>query len=789
LNLFETLKKKFLEREFSKMNQQQREAIFHVFGRLLIIAGAGSGKTTVLVNRISNMICYGNAYNEKFDISEETFQILFDQFEKDRNLIDLKKYINFNSIDPENILAITFTNKAASEIKNRLSERIGSNSEKIWASTFHSMCARILRRHADKIGYSSEFTIYDSDDSKKLVKECQKILNIDEKNISIKSCISAISSAKDDLLCAFDFKVKTINDFRRSKISNVYELYEHKIKNSDAMDFDDLIFNTIKLFQKCPDVLDSYRKIFKFIMIDEYQDTSHAQHQLIKMLAGKNGNLCIVGDDDQSIYKFRGASVENILEFEKSFSDVKVIRLEQNYRSSKNILKAANFLIKNNVKRKGKNLWTNLEEGKKIRFHISYSEHDEASKIASEIQKRIDNGRKFSDFAVLYRTSSQSGVIEKILAKSSIPYKIVGGMRFFERSEVKDLLAYLSVINNPHDEIRLKRIINQPKRSIGGRTISLMGEIARDEGKSFFEVVKYASQYSELNRAAIKVSAFYSLIEFFINENKRGISLSKLYRVILEKTCFIDFLKSENDEADSRIANIEELASFISRFEEEKGENSTLSEFLEEIALISGTVNFENEDSGFVTLMTVHASKGLEFPVVFLPGFEEGIFPGQQSLYELDEIEEERRLAYVAITRAKEEFFMLSSTSRMIFGSTSHNKQSRFIDEIPKEIIEITRSREWKKMPSCQRMPFSTQDMKVKSVVSARNFGIKYNNNLSFTNEFALGENVHHITFGRGKIVSVVTVGNDQLIEVNFEKIGTKKMMSNVANLRKLVLP
>lgn len=779
INEINELKKKILQREFSNLNEPQREAVFRVNGNLLVLAGAGSGKTTVIINRIYNMIVYGDAYNNNLEYNEEIFDKLNNGFKNGKKLSDFSKLLNLKPVLPENILAITFTNKAAKEIKQRLVNKIGEEAEKICTSTFHSLCAKILRAHAEFFGYTPSFTIYDSDDQKRLIKECEKALNIDEKVLSIKSCISYISDAKDNLLSASDFKRKNENNFKMTKVANIYELYEQRMKNSNAMDFDDLIFYTVLLFKKNKDILNKYKNIFKYIMVDEYQDTCKSQHELIKFLAGNNGNLCVVGDDDQSIYKFRGANIKNILYFDKYFKNNKTIRLEQNYRSTKNILAAANSVIKNNHSRKNKNLWTEHAEGDKIEWHMGYSEHDEAMYITSQITKKVQEGRKYSDFAVLYRMGSQSGVIEKLFARNNIPYRIVGNVRFFDRKEVKDIIAYLSVVNNTKDEIRLKRIINRPNRSIGERTLMAIGKAAAANNKTFYEVVRSAYDYPELIRAAAKVSGFANLIESFLKKKVSGVKLSELYKFIIDETGYFDFLEASEDDFGDRIDNVKELGSFISKFEEEKGDEATLELFLEEISLISDSSVTENSDKGFVTLMTIHASKGLEFPIVFLPGFEEGIFPGQQSMYNNDEVEEERRLAYVAITRAKEYLCILNSTSRMTFGSTSHNKPSRFISEIPSELINITKAREWKKMPAGQRVPKSIKDIKIKSVVSARSFGTnaKINNSLNLDKKkYILGDIVNHNIFGHGVVTSVYDMGNDSLLEIDFEKSGKKKI-------------
>ena len=711
--------KKYLDIEFPFLNNRQKEAVFQISGNLLVLAGAGSGKTTVIINRIYNMIRFGDLSN--LNVPDNILGLLSSGLNNGKKLGDFENDIVFDKIRPENILSITFTNKAAKELKERLNKKLGDISSRIWSSTFHSLCARILREYAGELGFSSRFTIYDSDDSKRLIKECLKILELDEKALPIKTCMSSISSAKDELIGCEDYKIQFTNDFKMSNISKVYELYESKKKNSDAMDFDDLIFNTVSLFKSNPDIRAKYHDRFKYVMVDEYQDTSKSQHELIKLIVGDDGNLCVVGDDDQSIYKFRGANIENILSFDKYFKNVRIVRLEQNYRSTGNILSAANAVIRNNASRKEKTLWTNSDNGEKIHLHVSYSEHDEAERIANKIIEEVKNGRSYSDFAVLYRLGLQSAVIEKLLTRHAIPFRVVGNIRFFEKKEVKDMIAYLSVINNRNDEIRLKRIINRPHRSIGDRTMQSISSVAEQHNKTFFEVIQNASNYSELQRASFKISSFSTVMDSLIEASNSGITLSDLYSLILEKTKYIDFLNASEDEPESRVENIKEFGSYISLFESEKGPDASLESFLEEISLISDSSS-SDENSNFVTLMTIHASKGLEFPVVFLPGFEEGIFPSQQCIYEPENVEEERRLAYVALTRAKEQVFILNSTSRLTFGSTSHNKPSRFLSEIPSEILETSKSKDWEKLSVQTKLPSTNREVRVKSVVFARNF-------------------------------------------------------------------
>lgn len=736
-----------MQEKLKKMNPRQLEAVLHTEGPLLILAGAGSGKTTVLINRIAYII--------------------------DQSLAK-----------PWQILAITFTNKAAGELKERLTAMLGDTGGDVWAATFHSTCARILRRDGDRIGYSSHFTVYDTDDSKRLVKDCQKALNIDDKMISHKSILSEISHAKDSMLSPADYQAAAGSDFRLAKIGAVYELYQKRLREADAMDFDDLLGNTVELFRQCPDVLEYYQNRFRYIMVDEYQDTNQVQYEFVRLLAEKSKNLCVVGDDDQSIYKFRGATIENIMSFEKSYPNAKVIRLEQNYRSTKNILNAANAVISNNEERKGKTLWTENPEGDKIQIHTSSNEQDEAGFVATTILEQVAKGRKYSDFAVLYRMNSQSNILEKVFVKSGIPYRIIGGHRFYERREIRDMIAYLSVINNPSDEIRLRRIVNQPKRSIGDKTIATASEIAGALGESLLEVLGRADEFDSLRRASVKLKAFYDMMQELIDANDdESVSLHELYELILEKTGYIEALRGEKEEAETRIENINELASNLLKFQEENGEEATLSAFLEEVSLMTDIDNYD-ETADTVVMMTMHSAKGLEFPVVFLPGFEEGIFPGLQAIYDPNEIQEERRLCYVAITRAKESLYLLNADSRMLFGSTSWNRPSRFSLEIPLDLINKTREQDWRKPDLGTKMPVAETELRRKSATAAMHFG-QVTPPARSGNVFKTGDMVQHKTFGKGLVISATPMGNDVLLEIAFEQ-GTKKLMANFARLAKV---
>ena len=590
-----------LKKQFSHMNNMQQQAVFCTEGPLLILAGAGSGKTTVLVNRI--------AYILQSELCK-----------------------------PWQILAITFTNKAAGELKERICNAVPEGGSDIWAATFHSTCARILRRYGDRIGFTSHFTVYGTDDQKKLVKDILKQLNYDEKMLPVKRVLNEISKAKDEMLTPQEMLKRAGYDNLKQSVAKVYEIYQSRLKTADAMDFDDMLCKTVELFQNCPDILEFYQNQFKYIMVDEYQDTNKVQYKFVSMLAAKYGNICVVGDDDQSIYKFRGATIENILSFENTFKGAKMIRLEQNYRSTQNILNAANGVISNNTMRKGKTLWTENAVGDKIEVHTSDSERDEAQFIAKTILDGVADGRKFSDFAILYRMNAQSNSIEQALSRSGIPHRVIGGRRFYDREEIRDMVAYLQVINNPHDDVRLGRIINVPKRGIGATTLEKASEIAAGLGESIYSVIKDADVYPQLSRAATKLKSFVALIDGLMEAEQSGdYSLAELYDLILEHTDYEKYLKTEKDNPDVRIENIEELSSNIIKFEEDYAEEASLSNFLEEISLQTDIDNYDAEADSSV-MMTLHSAKGLEFSVVFIAGLEEGVFPSIATIMNPDEL-------------------------------------------------------------------------------------------------------------------------------------------------------
>ena len=739
-----------LKKQFSHMNNMQQQAVFCTEGPLLILAGAGSGKTTVLVNRIAYIL-------------------------------------QSKLCKPWQILAITFTNKAAGELKERICNAVPEGGSDIWAATFHSTCARILRRYGDRIGFTSHFTVYGTDDQKKLVKDILKQLNYDEKMLPVKRVLNEISKAKDEMLTPQEMLKRAGYDNLKQSVAKVYEIYQSRLKTADAMDFDDMLCKTVELFQKCPDILEFYQNQFKYIMVDEYQDTNKVQYKFVSMLAAKYGNICVVGDDDQSIYKFRGATIENILSFENTFKGAKMIRLEQNYRSTQNILNAANGVISNNTMRKGKTLWTENAVGDKIEVHTSDSERDEAQFIAKTILDGVADGRKFSDFAILYRMNAQSNSIEQALSRSGIPHRVIGGRRFYDREEIRDMVAYLQVINNPHDDVRLGRIINVPKRGIGATTLEKASEIAAGLGESIYSVIKDADVYPQLSRAATKLKSFVALIDGLMEAEQSGdYSLAELYNLILEHTDYEKYLKTEKDNPDVRIENIEELSSNIIKFEEDYAEEASLSNFLEEISLQTDIDNYDAEADSSV-MMTLHSAKGLEFPVVFIAGLEEGVFPSIATMMNPDELNEERRLAYVGITRAKEKLYITKAKSRMLMGHTSYNKVSRFVNEIPPELLNYTGEK--KTFASTNGFSASSSHISIGA-------GSKFTPNKSFNTftkpavksgtVYKKGDCVFHKVFGKGMIMKTEKMGNDTMLEVAFDKAGTKTLMANFSKMEKI---
>ncbi len=774
---FIKLRKDIIRKEFSNMNDRQFEAVTTAKGPVLVLAGAGSGKTTVLVNRIAYLVKYGDAYNS--DVVP-----FFNEFETDA----LEDYLNgktdnFNSdilsvdpINPWNILAITFTNKAAGELKERITAKLTDEGLDIWAGTFHSICGKILRRHADLLGYDSHFTVYDTDDQKRLLKEIMKSFNVDDKAFPVKMVLNEISHSKDRLISPEEYRAQNGGDYRKKIIADVYEAYAKNLKEFDAMDFDDMIVNTVELLKNFPDVKQIYQRKFKYIMVDEYQDTNHAQYVLISLLASGNNNLCVVGDDDQSIYRFRGATIENILNFEDEYDNAKVIRLEQNYRSTSYILDAANAVIANNKGRKGKTLWTDNGEGVPIEVYTAQDQMDEAKYVAEKVFFNMRNGANASSNAVLYRMNAQSAALENVFARSGVAYTVVGGTKFFDRKEIKDILAYLHVINNPNDNIRLKRIINEPKRGIGDTTINKASEIAEGLGMSLFSVFCESENYPALSRASGKLKEFAEMIKELIKLSE-VVSVHDLSQEVIEKTGYVNALIAAGPTEQDRVENVKELSSSILQYELENDE-PTLSGFLEEVALVSDIDSLDSTQDR-VIMMTVHSAKGLEFDNVFLIGWEEGIFPGTQSIFSgNEEIEEERRLAYVAITRAKKSLHITNAYTRMLYGSTNRNPESRFLKEIPEKLCKKSgmKRNETPRIAVSPAVSNSSYSQKISYTATAK----------KETCNYSAGMTVEHNTFGVGKILKTVPMGSDTLLEIKFEGVGLKKLMAGFAKLKVL---
>lgn len=740
---------------YDTLNEQQNEAVLHTEGPLLILAGAGSGKTRVLTHRIAYLI------EEK-------------------------------GVNPWNILAITFTNKAAGEMRERVDQLVGFGSESIWVSTFHSTCVRILRRHIDLLGYDTNFTIYDADDQKTLMKDVCKLLNIDTKVYRERSLLNAISHAKDELVTPEEFLLQAGGDFSQKKIAEVYAEYEKQLRANNALDFDDLLVKTVQLFQTQKDVLEYYQERFRYIMVDEYQDTNTVQFELIRLLASKYRNLCVVGDDDQSIYKFRGANIKNILNFEQVFEDAKVIKLEQNYRSTGNILNAANTVIRNNMGRKDKTLWTDKGEGEKISLRQFDSAYDEAEYIVDEIRKNVAKGDvTYHDHAILYRTNAQSRMFEEKFVTANIPYKIVGGVNFYARREIKDLLAYLKTVDNGKDDLAVRRIINVPKRGIGLTSTNRVQEYASRHEIGFYDALCGVDLIPDIGRGASKLESFVALIEHFKTDAK-DLSLSDLMQEIIEETGYVESLRAdEGEEADARIENIDELLSKITAYEEtceEQNEPATLSGFLEEVALVAD-IDSLDEDSDYVILMTLHSAKGLEFPHVYLAGMEDGIFPSYMTVTADDpeEMEEERRLCYVGITRAEEELTLTCARRRMIRGETQYNKMSRFIKEIPRELLSTGAVFEKEKEePVKQAAYLQARQAFRKQAFTAPKPVRQFGNPGGDGPGYGVGDRVRHMKFGEGTVTALTEGGRDYEVTVDFDTAGTKKMFAAFAKLKKL---
>ena len=721
------------------LNARQVEAVIHKDGPMLVLAGAGSGKTTVLIARVERLIESG--------------------------------------VRPWNILTITFTNKAADELKNRLVAKLGTEAADVFASTFHSMCVRILRRDGEKIGIPKSFTIYDADDSLRVVKKCLKAINLDEKQFAPRPIAGAISHAKESLEQPKELaaKAEKTGDFRQKIVARVYTEYQKELHEAGALDFDDLLCETVRLFRESPETLEYYQNRWRYIMVDEYQDTNHVQYMLVALLAQKYKNICVVGDDDQSIYKFRGATIENILSFERQFPGAKVVRLEQNYRSTQNILSAANKVIEHNLERKGKTLWTANGDGSKITVRRCVDEDSEASFVADKVLDGVSVGKKYSDFAVLYRMHAQSNSIEHAFTRAGIPYKIIGGLRFYERKEIKDLLAYMSVITNPADNLRLVRIINEPKRGIGDTTVAAAERLSDATGLSLFEIFEHADEYADLSRRSAVLMHFTDTIKS-LAEEAESFDAESFFDSLCEKTGYLDMLRAQGAEGEGRIENIGELKTNLMKYEE-AAEQPELAGFLEEVALYTDLDRMEETDS--VLMMTLHSAKGLEFPSVFVVGMEEGVFPGMQAIYDMNEMEEERRLAYVGMTRAKRNLYLTAAASRMIFGQTNHNRISRFIEEIPDEYKEFFDETERRR----QNVSYHFEEAPSGRIRTEKTFSAAPQKAQGTV--FGVGDRVRHKVFGGGTVLAASPMAGDTMLEIAFDTKGTKKLMANFAKLTK----
>ena len=740
---------------YDTLNPPQQEAVFHTEGPLLILAGAGSGKTRVLTHRIAHLIAD-------------------------------------KGVNPFNILAITFTNKAAQEMRERVDKLTGADGMSVWVATFHSTCVRILRRYIDRLGYDNRFTIYDSDDQKTLMKEICRKLNIDTKKYKERSLLAQISHAKDEMITPDEMEMNAGGDFNQKKVAQVYREYQAALKSNNALDFDDLLVKTVELFQNCGDVLESYQEKFRYIMVDEYQDTNTVQFKFVSLLAARYGNLCVVGDDDQSIYKFRGANIGNILGFERVFPDAKVIRLEQNYRSTKNILNAANEVIANNAARKEKRLWTENPEGEKLHFRQFMNGFEEAEYVIGDIaKKKREHLADYRECAILYRTNAQSRLFEEKCLKANIPYKIVGGINFYARKEIKDLLCYLKTIDNSADDLAVRRILNVPKRGIGATTVGRVQDYADYMNVSFYDALRVAEEVPSIGRSLNKIEGFVTFIQS-LKSKAQAYSVTEILEEVIDLTGYVDELKAEDtEESRARIENIDELISKTVSYEEAmkaEGREATLSGFLEEIALIAD-IDTVDPDQDYVLLMTLHSAKGLEFPYVYLAGMEDGMFPSSMCIFSDDptDMEEERRLCYVGITRAMKELTLTSARQRQVRGETQYNKVSRFVREIPRELVELgTTIQEHK--PSMQETPSPKNSyMQMRQTFRAKPFEAQ---NFKVTKaaslDYGVGDTVRHIKFGVGIVRDIVEGGRDYEVTVDFDKVGVKKMFAGFAKLKKI---
>ena len=775
---FLSARRDYIESRFPHLNPMQRQAVLATEGPLLILAGAGSGKTTVLINRIYNLLKYGSASDSDAlppNASEEMLSEIENRGE------NADAFAAMNVVKPWQILAITFTNKAAGELKARQEKLLGESAKDIWVCTFHSACVRILRRDADRLGFTSNFTIYDTSDSLSLLKHILKDMDLDEKYFPPRAILAEISRAKDRrcLPEAFLTEAKSVVNLHRTKTGEIYKEYMRRLVMSDCMDFDDLLLYTVTLLEEQDDVREYWQRRFRYVLIDEYQDTNMLQYAFSALMAGERKNICVVGDDDQSIYRFRGATIENILSFEDQYKGCRTIRLEQNYRSTGHILNAANAVIRNNTERKGKELWTNSPEGDPILLYDAESERDEAQYVVSRMLSLYSKGAAWRNFAVLYRINAQSNSMEFALKRNGIPYRIVGGTRFFDRAEIKDVLAYLCVIASPADDLRLERIINVPARGIGQRSVDAALSIAAREGRTLFDVISHADLYDELSRSSVRLRAFAGMIRELQSFSAAN-TPDALFDELMEKTGYIRALEEKNTQEDeARVENVKELKSSILTFRKESGDD-TLAGYLANVALYTDLDNYDSETDA-VTLMTMHASKGLEFPHVFIIGMEENLFPGMRAIGENAEMEEERRLCYVALTRAMKSLCLVHARQRMIFGRTVCNDLSRFVEEIPEEDMD-TRSayRERREAPAGFRAGSFHETKKQEPPAFRPRPAAPVSEKPSLS--LSVGQRVKHKAFGEGTLVKMTPMGNDSLLEIQFDTIGVKKLMLRAAS-------
>lgn len=782
------LKRAALNHYFQNLNTPQQQAVFHVNGPVLVLAGAGSGKTTAMIHRIVQMIHFGDGWVQaNASITKEDAAYLKDYI-ADKQPADLERLCSIlavQPIQPWHILAITFTNKAANELRSRLLQAIGEEcASMLHASTFHSACVRILRRSISKLGYDSNFTIYDTDDSQRLMKSCIADADVSEKQFPPRAVLTEISLAKDRMCSPEYFCIEAGSDYRKMVIGKLYKEYQNRLKSANALDFDDLIYKTVELLESFPEELEYYQNRFRYIMVDEYQDTNHAQFRLVQLLSQKHQNLCVVGDDDQSIYRFRGATIENILNFEKQFQNAVAIRLEQNYRSTKTILEAANDVIAHNAGRKEKTLWTDLEDGKKIIWYKAVDETDESRFVAEKIEKEVQNGASYQDFAVLYRMNAQSNNIERMFVKEKIPYHIYGGTRFYDRKEIKDVLAYMTILYNPFDMVRFKRIVNEPKRGIGDATMEMLENITRDLGISPIDVMRDSETYPVLSKKVAHLKKFALMIDE-LTDAVKTMQLDEFFDLLLQKTGYADYLKNMGEEGKIRLENVQELKSNILKYMKES-EMPSLENFLEEVSLYADAEQTETAPDT-VSMMTIHAAKGLEFKTVFLIGMEENIFPSARSINSLDEndLEEERRLAYVAITRAKKQLCVSTTDRRMLFGMTTSNPRSRFLGEIQGDCMEQVQSK--KNIAAGTRKVEMVQSISLQQQLASRRNHHPQKTAAKSVN-YSVGTRVRHKIFGEGTILSVTDMANDSMLEIGFDQVGTKKVMANFASSKMQVI-